>query len=93
MGRLTSMLFVAWGVLTCVLVLALFQAQTENRALRERAQILEKLDRTVMLYCEGVQRVNNLCERQLSTVLGQLGISPGPSWKGGGVGGPGPERK
>lgn len=80
MARLSHVILVLWGVLTCALTLAVYVGQVEVRAVQSQLRVLERLNRTVLLYCENVQRVNDLCEHQLDSVLDQLGVSGPDTW-------------
>jgi len=63
-----------WGLVTFSLALMLFLEFQKNGMLQEKVQLLERLDALTAEKCEGVHRVNAVCEEALLDIGMRLGL-------------------
>lgn len=63
-----------WPVVCGALLLALFVQHIRYAALRENHDLLQRLDSLQVRWCEGVERINKVCEGQFIEIMQRLGL-------------------
>jgi len=63
-----------WPVLALIFAMLWAHTLWINKNLREQNTLLKRLDAVTITWCDGIQRVNAICEGQFIEVLQRLGL-------------------
>lgn len=76
---LMSLAVMVWAAFTSVAIAAYYYTDQVNQELRKQIVILRDIRTMQEQECQGIRRVNALCEQVVSEFATQLGISVSPA--------------